>query len=116
MKRILVLIAMIALSAFAFSGCGSGASAKVPCEGGCGMEMAKSDATEVDGQFYCAGCAAHAGHEQEAMDSGDMSQDADAAQVACAGGCGMDMAKSDAKEIDGKFYCAGCAAHAGHGH
>mgnify|MGYP001145745762 FL=1 len=29
----------------------------------------------------------------------------------CAGGCGMELTKADAKVIDGKSYCAGCAAH-----
>jgi len=33
------------------------------------------------------------------------------ATVPCAGGCGMELTKADAKVIDGKSYCAGCAAH-----
>lgn len=45
----------------------------------------------------------------------------------CAGGCGMKaVAEDQMKEVDGEFYCAGCAAkleteetsedHSGHGH
>lgn len=33
------------------------------------------------------------------------------ATVPCDGGCGMQLTKADAKVIDGKSYCAGCAAH-----
>ncbi|MBM4118192.1 hypothetical protein FJ251_10715 [bacterium] len=32
------------------------------------------------------------------------------ATVPCVGGCGMELTKADAKVIDGKSYCAGCAA------
>ena len=111
MKRILILIAMVALGAFALNGCSSEADATVTCEGGCGMEMAKADAKEIEGKFYCSGCATHmAGEavEEHASEHADM--------VKCAGGCGMEMATADAKEVDGKHYCAACAVHAGHDH
>jgi len=62
MKRILILIALVALAAFAFGGCGGKADAKIKCDGGCGMELAKDDCQEIDGKCYCAGCAAHVGH------------------------------------------------------
>ena len=104
MKRILILFALLAMGVLAVNGlqgCAKQADAMVQCAGGCGMEMPKSAAKEIDGKFYCAGCAAKMGFET--------------AMVQCAG-CGMKVAQADAKEMDGKFYCSGCAEHAGHGH
>jgi len=98
------------VAAFAFNGCTSESEATVACTG-CNAEMARADASEVDGKFYCAGCAADAHGEEiagEEMAGGE--------KLACAGGCGMEMAQADMKEVEGKLYCAGCAAHAGHDH
>ena len=106
MKRILILFALLAMGVLAVNGlqgCAKQADAMVQCAGGCGMEMPKSAAKEIDGKFYCAGCAAKMAGDMH--DHGDM--------VACAGGSGMEIAKADATEHDGKFYCAGCAAKMG---
>ncbi len=59
----------------------------------------------------------------------DETKEAEAIQVAthdCAGGCGMkDMPADKTTEVDGKFYCSGCATkakgdhpsgHEGHNH
>jgi formylmethanofuran dehydrogenase subunit E len=108
MKRILILFALLGMAALAvngLSGCAKEADATVECAGGCGMEMPKSAATEIDGKFYCAGCAAKM--------AGDMHEHGEGEMVACAGGCGMEIATADAIEHDGKFYCSGCAAKMG---
>ncbi len=46
---------------------------------------------------------------------GDEAQESEAIQVVthdCEGGCGMtDMPADKTTEIDGKFYCVGCAKH-----
>ncbi len=108
MKRILILIALMALATFACGGCGGDADAAVECDGGCGMEMAKDAAKELDGKFYCAGCAGKIARADAEV--------ADGETVACAGGCGMELAQASAKEVDGKFYCDGCVDHIGHNH
>ena len=116
MKRILMLkaLTLMLLIAIAGSGCGKKAEATVPCAGGCGMELVKADAKQIDGKNYCTGCAAHL----SAPPAGEELSTAPAAddRVKCAGGCGMELAKADAVEIDGKHYCHGCAEHAGHSH
>ena len=111
MKRILILIALAALATFAFSGCSGNADAAVKCDGGCGMEMAKTDAKEIEGKFYCGGCAGKMAH-----DDVEAAAETAAETVACAGGCGMELATATAKKVDGKFYCAGCVDHIGHNH
>ena len=65
MKRILLVMALLAMGVLAvnMNGCGKKADAMVECAGGCGMEMAKADAKEIDGKYYCEGCAAHVGHD-----------------------------------------------------
>ncbi len=108
MKRLLILLALMALATFAFNGCSGNSEAAVKCDGGCGMEMAKTDAKEVDGKFFCAGCAGKMAHDEVEATEGET--------VACAGGCGMELAQASAKEVDGKFYCAGCVEHIGHNH
>ena len=71
-KLTLLLMATILLiSMVAFTGCGdkpaedAAKDAEAPvvathdCDGGCGMKAMTADkTTEVDGKFYCAGCAA----------------------------------------------------------
>jgi len=114
MKRILMALTLMLLLAIVGSGCGKKAEATVPCAGGCGMELVKADAKQIDGKYYCAGCAA----QLSAPPAGEelSTTPAPADHVKCAGGCGMELAKADAVEIDGKNYCQGCAEHAGHGH
>jgi hypothetical protein len=114
MKRVLFVLALVLVAAFAFSGCGKKAEATVPCAGGCGMELTKADAKVIDGKSYCAGCAAHLADElaKEAAVQPAPAPDL----IKCAGGCGMELAKSDATEIEGKYYCSDCAAKAREGH
>ncbi len=118
MKRALLILGLILVAAFAISGCGKKAEATVPCDGGCGMELTKADAKVIDGKSYCAGCAAHLADElaKEAATEAAPEAAPAADMVKCAGGCGMELAKADATEIDGKSYCASCAAHVGHDH
>ena len=114
MKRALLILGLILVATFAFSGCGKKAEATVPCDGGCGMELTKADAKVIDGKSYCAGCAAHLADELAKEAATEAAPAAD--MVKCAGGCGVELAKADATEIDGKSYCAACAAHAGQDH
>ncbi len=80
MKRNLILSGLLILmvSLVAFAGCGEKDAEKVEaaaevavthdCAGGCGMTKMPADkTTEVDGKFYCAGCAkkAEAGDSHE---------------------------------------------------
>jgi len=84
MKKLMLLLtaAFLLLSLVAFTGCGDKPAedaakdtdapqvATHDCDGGCGMKaMTAEQTTEVEGKFYCAGCAAKAkgdhagGHE-----------------------------------------------------
>jgi hypothetical protein len=83
MKKWMILVALLSL--FLVAGCGGGSdetqaeaakdteapAAEAPagetqvaahdCDGGCGMKNVPMDQlTEVDGKYYCAGCAKHA--------------------------------------------------------
>lgn len=85
MKKLMLLLTatFLLLSLVAFTGCGdrpaedAAKDAEAPvvathdCDGGCGMKaMAADQTTEVDGKFYCAGCAAKAkGDHPEGHDS-----------------------------------------------
>jgi hypothetical protein len=90
-------LAVVALAALAVSGCGSkeDQEAQAPQE-----TQAAPAATETEAATPAEGVAAHD----------------------CAGGCGMTNVPEDQlTEIDGKWYCAGCAkkvqeSHEGHGH
>ncbi len=74
MKKMMILLSAVVLlvSLMAFTGCGEkpadeGAAkadatvvATHDCEGGCGMtDMPADKTTEIDGKFYCTGCAKH---------------------------------------------------------
>ena len=74
MKKMMVILSALALmlALVAFAGCGDKAAetetekADTPvvathdCDGGCGMKAMPADqTTEIDGKFYCAGCAKH---------------------------------------------------------
>lgn len=74
MKKMTVLLSALALmlALVAFAGCGDqpadDAAAKADatvvathdCDGGCGMTKMPADkTTEIDGKFYCTGCAKH---------------------------------------------------------
>jgi glucose/arabinose dehydrogenase len=105
-RRMLFLtlaLAVVALAALAVSGCGSkdaqdaqeAQEAQAPQE-----TQAAPAATETEAAAPAEGVAVHD----------------------CAGGCGMTNVPEDQlTEIDGKWYCAGCAkkvqeSHEGHGH
>jgi hypothetical protein len=89
MKKTMIFLSalLLMLSLVAVVGCGSGdtaeeTKAEAPkaeeaapttvalhdCDGGCGMtQMAAAQTTEIDGKFYCAGCAKkvqEAAHEE----------------------------------------------------
>ena len=73
MKKIMILLSamFLLLSLVAFTGCGDKPAdddaaqdatvvATHDCDGGCGMtDMPADQTTEIDGKFYCAGCAKH---------------------------------------------------------
>ena len=74
MKKMTILLSVLLLltALVAFSGCGDKSAedgadkadatvvATHDCEGGCGMtDMPASKTTEIDGKFYCSGCAKH---------------------------------------------------------
>ncbi len=72
MKKLMILLSAVFLlmSLVAFTGCGGDKAAEETeaiqvathdCDGGCGMKnMPAGQTTEIDGKFYCAGCAAKA--------------------------------------------------------
>ncbi len=74
MKKMMILLSalILLLSLVSFTGCGDqpaddGATkadatevATHDCDGGCGMTNMPADkTTEIDGKFYCTGCAKH---------------------------------------------------------
>lgn len=71
MKKLIIILSalVLMLSLVAVAGCGDNAAteeaaetvvATHDCDGGCGMtDMAADKTTEIDGKFYCAGCAKH---------------------------------------------------------
>jgi hypothetical protein len=88
MKKLFTLlaVAILLLSLALFVGCSQTETAgdsevnteitKHDCDGGCGMkDMTEDQLTEIDGKYYCAGCAAkvkaeetvdpHAGHDHD---------------------------------------------------
>jgi len=95
-------------------GCGGDAEASA-CAG-CSVELAAKDGTMVGDALYCSACA-----EKKAAEPV-------AARHDCAGGCGMmDWPEDQMTEIDGQWFCKGCAAtmegdtpdhddHEGHNH
>lgn len=118
-RRMLVLatlLVLVALGALALAGCGSKEAQAQACSA-CGMTLAADKTHTVDGKLFCEKCvpkpdaaAAPAAGEQAA------------AVHDCAGGCGMTAVPEDQlTEIEGQWYCAGCARkagedHTGHGH
>jgi hypothetical protein len=92
-------LAILAVAILAFSGCGKkeSAEAQAPQET---QAPAANTAVETEAATPTEAVAAHD----------------------CAGGCGMTNVPEDQlTEIDGKWYCAGCAKkaadeHEGHGH
>jgi len=81
MKKLMILLSALTLlfALVAFTGCGDKPAddgeavvATHDCEGGCGMTNMPADkTTEIDGKFYCTGCAkhlqegSHEGHDHE---------------------------------------------------
>ncbi len=76
MKKLMILLSVVFLlmSLVTITGCGGDNAAQDEaatekeaiqvathdCEGGCGMkDMPADKTTESDGEFFCAGCAAH---------------------------------------------------------
>lgn len=98
MKRIAIpALVILAAAALLLAGCG-GDSQTSACAG-CGEDVAAKDAVMVGGETYCAACA-----EKKAGETVTARHD-------CAGGCGMkDWPEDQMTQIDGQWYCKGCAA------
>ena len=71
--------------------------------------------------FLVAGCGGDSDTAENAAEKA--TEEVQVATHDCDGGCGMkDVPKDQLTEIDGKFYCAGCAKkvqeddHSGHNH
>ena len=99
MKRFAIpALLVLALGALLLAGCGTKAEASA-CAG-CGHELAAKDAVMVGGAAYCKACA-----EKKAGEAVTARHD-------CAGGCGMmDWPEDQMTQIDGQWYCKGCAAN-----
>ena len=97
-------VAVVALAALAVTGCGS----KEAQEAQAPQETQAAPATT---ETAPAAAEAEAATPAEGVAVHD-----------CAGGCGMtNVAEDQLTEIDGQWYCAGCAkkaqeSHEGHGH
>ena len=118
-RRMLVLttvLALVAIGALALAGCGSKEAEAQACSA-CGMTLAADKTHTVDGKLYCDHCVPKtpAAIDPAAGDQAVVVHD-------CAGACGMkDVPEAQLTEIDGKWYCAGCAKaaaedHTGHDH
>ena len=114
-KRAMTLTtAALALGALlALAGCGGGGEEQQAAEAGkaaegeqvtmvcsaCGMEVTAEDAQKVEGRILCGHCVPKDQAAQEAVVVHD-----------CAGPCGMvEVPEDQLVEIDGKWYCQGCA-------
>ena len=118
-RRLLVLttvLALVAVGALALAGCGGKDDQAQACSA-CGMKVAADKAQTVDGKLLCEHCAPK---PEEA--TGTAATEHPTAVHDCAGPCGMKaVAEDQLTEIDGKWYCAGCAKnaaqdHTGHDH
>ncbi len=89
-------VAVLLLGLAALYGCGGDAEANV-CAG-CDAELDASQAKMVGDAMYCAACAQKKANEEVI------------ARHDCEGGCGMtDWPEDKMSQIDGKWYCKGCA-------
>lgn len=99
------VLIVLALGALLLAGCGDDTETSV-CSA-CGEELAAKDAVMVGGEACCAACA-----EKKSGETVTARHD-------CAGDCGMtDWPEDQMTQIDGKWYCKGCAAEmeGGDGH
>lgn len=104
MKKMLILLALLAL--FAVAGCGGGSQDTQ-------AEAAKTTEAPAD----TAPVSEHPTAEHPTAETQLAAHD-------CDGGCGMtNVPMAQLTEIDGKYYCAGCAKslksdedHSGHNH
>lgn len=91
-------LVLLALGALLLAGCG--AKTEAAACAGCGHELAAKDAVMVGGEALCAACA-----EKKAGETVTARHD-------CAGGCGMkDWPEDQMTQIEGQWYCKGCAAN-----